>query len=117
MNAIEKAEEYYRDALRLPEPDIKKLMSNPLGVVVWSTQLVLLAKYIGEEELDRSDIRLDYESAAPRGVYVHLMSGNMDLASRILHVKTPDFLVFQRGKRSAKWHKVAVDRITRKLEK
>lgn len=105
MNAIQKARDYYFLNGGNYIADFKFQYQFANSVFIWTPELVLIAKPV--------DTRFDYKAWSkeiflePDAWYVHLLCGNLKLAIQMMqHVNPLPYVVFQRGMRSNKIHKL-----------
>lgn len=92
--------------------DIRALMSNPTGVLVYTPQLVVLAKAVRREEELLWGL-LDDAPEAPDSWYIHLLAGNLALARRWAAALPPfEWCCFHRGSRNRRPHIIAWSHLT-----
>ena len=101
------AEQYYRVGGRDLSVDMAALTSNPRGMVVWLPRLVVLMKPVDSNRPERWE-RLSENPVGADGWYVHLLTGELAFAGRLM-VQVPrlDWACFQRGRRSSAPHRLS----------
>lgn len=100
------AAEYYEHFCRSFAADVEALHSNPRGVVLLSPRLVVLMK--PAVSYRPQDWWLLRESPPEADAwYVHLLTGDLQLALHLAHTLPPlRWLCFQRGRRNGAVHRL-----------
>lgn len=109
------AKQYYSGSGRNLSTDMAALAVSG-GVVVYTSDMVLLARMVGSHDSpdEWSDLRKRYD--APDAWYIHLLVGNPAKAAAIYAKEEPaKYVVFQRGLRSERPHKIPLDRFVERL--
>lgn len=110
-DARQMARRYYASHGRDMGSDIAALLANPQGVVLLSPRLVALLKPVRSDSPERW-MDLAHCPCGADGWYVHLLCGDLALARRLAHtLPALQLLVFQRGERSARWHRCRWQRV------
>jgi hypothetical protein len=105
---------YYRAAGRDLNADLAALSTNPQGVVVWLPHLVVLMKPADSRRPAEWGDLGDNPTGAD-GWYVHLLTGELALARRLLGlVPRRSWACFQRGRRSPVPHRLSWQRLSRR---
>ncbi len=101
------AERYYRVGGRELSVDLAALSTNPQGVVIWLPRLVVLMKPVDSRQPGQWD-KLSENPVGADGWYVHLLTGELALAGRLMgQVPRLDWACFQRGRRSSAPHRLS----------
>lgn len=98
---------YYRSAGRDLEADLAALSAHPEGVILLMPRLVVLMKPVLSTTPDQWGLLSD-EAPAADAWYVHLLTGDLNLARRLAAALPPrQWLCFQRGLRSPAPHRLS----------
>lgn len=109
------AKRYYSGSGRNLSTDMAALAASG-GVVVYTSDMVLLARMVDSHDIpdEWSDLRKRYDN--PDAWYIHLLVGSPAKATTIYDREVPaKYVVFQRGMRSERPHKIPLDRLVERL--
>lgn len=113
MDAREEVREYYRDSDRYMHDDIEDLIINKQGAVVWTKNCCILARMVNTSDpVDAWSYRLWEVVDNPDAWYVHVMAGDIKTAMELAKkAQRLPYVVFQRGLRNDKVHKIPMDKL------
>lgn len=116
-DARELAKRYYRGSGRTLSVDMAAIAAAG-GVVIYTSDMVLLARMVDSHDspVAWSDLRKRYDN--PDAWYVHLLVGSPAKATVVYDREaSAKYVVFQRGLRSERPHKIPLDRFVERLRK
>lgn len=107
-NAKRLAKHYYAPTTRSESQDILKICQNPRGVVFVSRAIFALLRPVRSDMPQSWDRQLYEDDSTADAWYIHLLTGDLKQALRLAtQVLSPlPYIVFFRGKRSAKPHRI-----------
>lgn len=119
MDAREEVREYYRESERYMHDDIEDLIINKQGAVVWTKNCCILARMVNTNDpVDEWSYRLWEVVDNPDAWYVHVMAGDIKTAMELAKKAQPlPYVVFQRGLRNDKVHKIPMDKLLKNSHK
>lgn len=111
MDAREEVRLYYKNSFRILSDDVIDLVMNRQGVVVWTENCCLLARMVNSKDKDSWECLWE-ETEDPDAWYVHLMAGDVKVAMELAKKASPlPFVVFQRGLRDERVHKLSMEKL------
>ena len=103
-DAIAQTRHYYRTHGRNMDEDMRALLHNPRGVLVYTPDLVVLAKQVRREEELLWGV-LDDAPEEADSWYIHLLAGRLSLARQwAAALPKMEWCCFHRGSRNGKPH-------------
>lgn len=116
-DARELAKLYYSGSGRNLSADMGNIAAAG-GVVVYTSDMVLLARMVDSRESPDGWSDLRFADPEPDAWYIHLLVGSPAKAAAIYAKEEPaKYVVFQRGLRSERPHKIPLDRFVERLRK
>lgn len=104
------SDEYYRRQGASLAIDLKSIARNPRGVIIWTRELVVIMKPDYSTDT-RHWHELDYSPRDADAWYMHLLTGNLELARALMPVlESLPWVCFQRGLRSIKPRRISWER-------